>query len=128
MCLAVVAGGLGGWRIGATTQPAPHVAAQVPLSSASLLTTSGKTVGTAFWYSGSPRWLYMSVDMASGNQTVTCQLAGTDGHFTTIGSFQLTSGTGAWGSPGTGIDGPVRGARLLAASGAVLATASFSGW
>jgi hypothetical protein len=127
VCLALIAAGLGGWRISAATSPASHAVVQAPLISASLVTGSGKTVGTITWYSGSPRWLSMSVDMASGNETVTCQLAGADGRFTTIGSFRLTSGNGAWGTANPGINGTVRGARLVAADGTVLASASFRG-
>jgi hypothetical protein len=127
LCLALIAAGLGGWRISAATSPAPHAAAQAPRASASLVTARGTTVGTVTWDSGSPRWLSMSVDMGSGNETVTCQLAGADGRFTTIGSFRLTSGTGAWGTASPAINGTVRGARLVAADGTVLATASFRG-
>jgi hypothetical protein len=50
----------------------------------------------------------------------------TDGRVTTIGSFQLTDGYGAWGSPAPGNVGSLSGARLVSANGTVLATATFS--
>ena len=77
-------------------------------------------------YQGNPRWLYMSVEMTPSNGAVTCQVVGTDGRVTTIGTFQLANGYGAWGSPDPGYLGPLRGARLVTADGALLATATFS--
>jgi hypothetical protein len=125
--LAVIAAGLGGWRIGAPTSPSTSSAA-APLTSASLLSATHRSVGKIFLYSGSPRWLYMSVDTGSGSQSVTCQVVGTDGKVTTIGSFQLADGYGAWGSPDPGNVGTLSGARLLSANGTVLATATFTHW
>ena len=121
---AVIAAGLGGWRIGAGTSTS-EAAGQ--LTTASLLTGTHQQVGNIFIYSGTPSWLYMSVDdLDSGQQTVTCQVVGTDGRVTTIGSFQLADGYGAWGSPDPGNVGPLTGARLISANGTVLATATFS--
>jgi hypothetical protein len=125
MGLAVIAAGLGGWRIGAGTGPAASSAAG-PLTSASLLTATHQTVGDIFVYSGSSRWLYMAVDLGSGDEAVTCQILSVDGHTTTIGSFQLADGYGSWGSPDPGNLGALRGARIVSASGAVLASATFT--
>jgi hypothetical protein len=124
--LAVIAAGLGGWRIGAGTSPAQSAA--LPLTSTSLLSADKQTVGNVFLYSGTTRWLYMSVDLGSGDGQVTCQVVSADGRVTNIGSFRLTSGYGAWGSPDPGVAGPLRGARLVSATGTVLATASFARW
>jgi anti-sigma factor RsiW len=122
--LAVIAAGLGGWRIGAGS-PATSTAAG-PLTSASLLSATHQDVGDIYLYSGNRRWLYMSVYLGSGNELVTCQIVGTDGKLTTIGSFRLASGYGGWGSPDPGTSGPVRGAQLVATDGTVLATATFA--
>ena len=122
--LAVVAAGLGGWGLRAATSSS---AASAPLSASALLSASHQTVGEIFVYDGSPRWAYMSVDMDSGNGTVTCQLVGKDGHVTTVGSFRLHDGYGSWVSSRPLGNGPLAGARLLSADGTVLATASFSG-
>ena len=78
-----------------------------------------------FVYSGESTWLYMSVDMGSGNEAVTCQVVGADGRVTTIGTFQLADGYGSWGSPDPGNLGALTGARLVSADGTVLATATF---
>jgi anti-sigma-K factor RskA len=119
--LAVVAAGLGGWGLRSGT-PAP---AGAPLSSATLLTASHQAAGKIFLYEGSSRWLYMSVNMPSGNGTVICEVESGDGHTTTVGSFQLTDGRGYWGSPVPPVHGSLTGARLVGPGGTVLATASF---
>jgi hypothetical protein len=126
--LAVIAAGLGGWRIGAGS-PAPATSSAAgPLTSASLLSATHQNVGDIFLYSGAKRWLYMSVDLESGNEWVTCQVVGTDGRVTTIGSFHLnSSGYGGWGSPDPGNTGTLHGARLVSGDGTVLATATFTG-
>ncbi len=119
--VAVIAAGVGGWSIGAGTAPA---VSSGPLTTASLLTATNQEVGDIFIYAGESRWIYMSVDMGSGNELVTCQVIGADGRVATVGSFRLADGYGAWGSPDPGL-GTLRGARLVSASGAVLATATF---
>jgi Putative zinc-finger len=121
VALAVVAAGLGGWGLRSGTS-AP---AGIPLSSATLLSASHQAAGKIFLYEGSSRWLYMSVNMPSGNGTVICEVESGDGHITTVGSFQLTDGRGYWGSPVPPTQGSLTGARLVGPGGTVLATASF---
>jgi anti-sigma-K factor RskA len=123
---AVIVAGLGGWGLhAATSSPAAS-----PLSSAALLTASHQTAGKIYFYDAGHRWLYMSVNIGSAsgavdNGTVICQVEGPDGHLTTVGSFQLTGGSGYWGSPDPVTNGPLTGARLVTTTGTVLATASF---
>ena len=121
VCLAVVAAGLGGWRIGVGSAPAAS-----PLTSASLMSATRQHVGQVFLYSANPGWLYMSVDLESSSGIVSCQVIGADGRITTIGSFRLEDGYGAWGSPAPGSLGKLTGARLVSASGTVLATGTFA--
>ena len=123
--VAVVAAGLGGWRIGVGPGQTASSAAG-PLTAASLLSATHQAVGHVFVYSGSSRWLYMSVDLGSGNETVTCEILGADGRVTTIGSFRLADGYGSWGAPDPGNLGALRGARIVSPSGAVLASGSFA--
>jgi hypothetical protein len=127
MGLAIVAAGLGGWRLGAGAAPSASTAPGA-LTSVALLSATRQNVGTVYLYSGPPRWLYMSVDVETGSGEVTCQLIGADGKVRTLGSFQLTDGYGDWGSPDPGNIGAVRGARLVSATGTVLATATFAHW
>lgn len=119
---AVIVAGLGGWGLhAATSSPAAS-----PLSSATLVTASHQTAGQVYFYDSGSRWLYMSVNIGSaGNDTVICQVQGPDGHLTTVGSFQLTGGSGYWGSPDPVTNGPLTGARLVTTTGTVLATATF---
>jgi hypothetical protein len=126
VAVAVIAAGLGGWGLHATTS-SPTASA---LSSATLLTASHQTAGKIYFYDAGSRWLYMSVNIPSGsgaadNGTVICQVEGPDGHVTTVGSFRLTGGYGYWGSPDPVTSGPLTGARLVTTTGTVLATATF---
>jgi hypothetical protein len=123
--LAVIVAGLGGWRIGVGTAPAASSAAG-PLMSASLLSATHQEVGEIYVYSGRSTWLYMSVDLGSGDEAVSCQVVGKDGQVSKIGSFQLADGYGSWGSPDPGNVGPLSGARIVSANGTVLATAAFA--
>jgi hypothetical protein len=119
--LAVVAGGLGGWAL----RNGGSSPAGTPLRSAALESATHQAVGKIYLYQGRPQWLYMSVNMPSGQGTVICQVRHRDGHVTTVGSFRLTNGYGYWGSPAPGNPGSLTGARLVTASGTVLATATF---
>ena len=123
--LALVGAGLGGWGLRAATAPAPSASGQSAINTAALVTAGHQTVGQAFIYNRSPWWMYMSVSLdGGGNVTVKCQLETADGQFKTVGTFRLDEGYGTWGSP-YAIGGAVVGARLVAADGAVLATATF---
>jgi hypothetical protein len=122
VALAVVVSGLGGWGLRAVTAPS----AGSLLSTASLVSASHEPAGEIFMYGGSPRWLYMSVDMDSGGTgTVICELVGRDGRVVPLGRFQLNGGYGSWVSSPPLERGPFTGARLVSADGTVLATASF---
>ena len=112
---------MGGWGLhNATTSPA-----HTTLDSAALESVSHQAVGKIYLYRGHPQWLYMSVNLHSGNGMVLCQVMSRSGQVTTVGSFQLTSGYGYWGSPAPGNPGSLAGARLVTTNGKVLATASF---
>lgn len=120
--LAILGAALGGWGMrAATARPAASA-----LSSAALVTAGQQAVGKVFVYNGSPRWVYMSLYLETAAGPVTCQLVGKDGRVTTVGTFQMVGGYGAWGSPDPVDNGPITGARLVSANGTVLATASFS--
>jgi hypothetical protein len=121
VALAVLVGGLGGWALGnGASSPAG-----TPLRSAALESATHQPVGKIYLYQGHTHWLYMSVNMHSGQETVICQVRSRDGHLTTVGTFHLTNGYGYWGSPVPGNPGSLTGARLVTTSGTVLATAAF---
>jgi hypothetical protein len=121
VAVAVIAAGLGGWRVGVGSG---HAASS--LSSASLVSATRQHVGQVFLYSGSPGWLYMSVELGPVSGPVTCQVIDADGRVATIGSFRLVGGYGAWGAPNPGLPGKLTGARLVSANGTVLATGTFT--
>ncbi len=132
--IAAVAG-LGGWTLGVLTQshvPASPVAsAEHRLRTAQLVADhvqpGQKPVGQVFAYTGTPPWIYMTVDTDRGNDTVSCQLQTADGRLVSIGQFPLTHGYGYWGAP-TGLDpAALVAARLVANDGTVIATARFTG-
>jgi anti-sigma-K factor RskA len=121
--VALLGAALGGWGLHASTAPAASSA----LTSATMVAADDHSnVGEVYVYSGDQHWMYMTVDLESGNDTVICQLVGPDGHITTVGSFRLADGYGSWGSPAWTDNGPPVGARLVTANGTVLATATFS--
>jgi hypothetical protein len=131
VAVAVIGAGVVGWGMG-THAPRPGTSASAPaaLDSAALLTASGQNVGRVSLYPASKahngqQWMYMSVNLSSGDGTVTCQLVGADGKVTTVGWFRLANGRGAWGSAGSW-GSTVRGAQLVAADGTVLAAATFT--
>lgn len=90
------------------------------------LLSGGKQVGEVYAYAGSPPWVYMAVDLAHG-ESVSCQLLRRDGSAVTIGTFRVAAGRGYWGAPSPVSSATLAGARILAADGTVLASASFSG-
>jgi hypothetical protein len=120
--LAVVVAALGGWGLRGMTSST----SQSPLSSAALMSDTHQDVGSVYYYNSGTQWLYMAVDMPSGNGMVTCELKSADGHYTTVGKFRLSQGYGAWGSPARWSSGKPTGARLVAPNGTVLAAATFS--
>jgi hypothetical protein len=84
-------------------------------------------VGSIFLYRGSPGWLYMTVDLGSGNGRVFCRLTARDGRPVMVGSFRLFGGEAYWGSPERIPPSDVTGAQLTTAGGTVLARATLGG-
>lgn len=104
----------------ALTRHSPHPAA--PDQAAATLLSGGKAVGTVY-EEGHPAWIWMTVRDGSVSGQVRCQVVQADGTVSTVGSFDLVRGTGSWGAPEpAGLHGVVA-ARLVDASGRVLASA-----
>ena len=85
---------------------------------------AGLGVGEVQAYAN-PAWVDMTVTGVQGADKVTCELLHTDGHVTTVGSFELVNGSGRWGAPDPGGFAGISGARLVDDHGHVLATATF---
>jgi len=118
--LLVLGVGIGALASRGSSNPGPS--AQAHLTSASL-TARGHVVGEVFVSAGQPSWMFMAIDGGSWSGAVTCELILAGGRVEKIGRFTLTGGYGAWGAPFTTAAGQVRGARLIAANGTILATA-----
>ena len=103
-----------------------HAASPPALYPASLTTARHQSIGTVFLHGGSQPWLYMTVDTGPGNSTVICQLNERDGQIITVGSFQLASGYGSWGSPEPDQAAGITSVRLKNLDGTIVATATFT--
>ena len=103
-----------------------HPASPPALYSASLTTARHQAIGTVFLHGGSQPWLYMAIDTGPGNSTVVCQLHERDGQIITVGSFQLASGYGSWGSPEPDQAAAITSIRLKSPDGTIVATATFT--
>jgi hypothetical protein len=90
------------------------------------LSSNGQALGEVFVSAGKPAWLFMSVDTRSISGTVWCQVTLAGGRVETIGTFRISGGYGAWGAALPSSGGPVRSARVISGSGAVLASANLT--
>ncbi|RSN03758.1 hypothetical protein DMB42_33490 [Nonomuraea sp. WAC 01424] len=83
-----------------------------------------RRVGTAFAYQGSPSWLFLVVQSASGSGAYRATLVRTDGLRVPLGEVPVSGGRGSWG---TTIDTPVAqvGRIVLARPGAGDLVAAF---
>ncbi len=127
-CALVLAFGLGallslGTRGGDYARP--PVAGQAPVQVASLL--SGRhAVGEAFVYAGNPTWLFMYMDDANWQGTLRCEVVVDRGPTVLLGRFWLSGGKGAWAASLSQPAGRLIEARVVDASGKVLASADLS--
>jgi anti-sigma factor RsiW len=88
------------------------------------LMSDGEVLGQVFVSPGRPPWLYMSVDDDSLTGVAWCEVTLKDGRVVDVGSFSLKHGYGAWTSRLNVAANQIRGAELIGASGAVIASAT----
>lgn len=130
VALALVAG-IAGWLVGTSggTSRAPSArpaAASGRVVTADLVGRHG-TLGQVVLVGGRDPWLSMTVQSGVSSGAVRCQAVESGGRVLTLGTFPVAGGYGYWASAlpaGT----TVRAVRLLAGSGAVLATADLGSW
>jgi hypothetical protein len=121
--VAAVVFGLGGWALGSAGQGAN----QPELRAAALVGPRHQQVGEVFTYAGPGHpWVYMAVDTGDVHGQVSCDLERAGGGLIPIGSFAVTRGHNAWGAAISVDPNTVVGARVVTATGAVLATATFT--
>jgi hypothetical protein len=93
-----------------------------------VLEASGHDVGTVYAYSGSPAWMFVTVDAKGAPSTVRCTIITTSGTHRFIGTFALASGQGSWGATLPVSFKSVRNVVLSSNSGAVVAQFGNSTW
>jgi anti-sigma factor RsiW len=124
LVLAILGFGLGA-VIGPPGMNVRSPSAQANLTSAKL-SSHGHVLGEVMVSSGTPAWMFMTVDAGAWSNKVTCEVTLTDGKVVTIGVFKLSNGYGAWGAPLPAPAREVRSARLVAPDGSVLASAQLT--
>lgn len=135
VAVAAVAAGLvlvgGTAAVTESLQPAASPAA-VPAPQGTALrtgtfeTADGRVMGQIVAYRGNPSWVFMNVDGSSYTGPIVCQLQVANGTTVAVGNFQLQGGTGQF-SRNIQVDiGRLRGAKLVNASGTIVASATFA--
>jgi len=124
MIVVALAFVLGAW---ATSHDGGHPAqsAAVDLTGANL-TSHGRVFGEVVVSSGSPAWMFVTINGDAWSGRVTCEVTLAGGKVETIGAFKLSGGYGSWGAPLTSLAGTVRSARLVAPNGTIVASARLS--
>jgi hypothetical protein len=129
-CAAVLAFGLGALAghgaTGAGLSPRPSgSAAGTPVYVAALY-AGGRSVGQVMVYAGNPTWLFMYVDDSGWQGALSCEVVVDHGPTMVLGRFWLSGGKGAWAARVNQPVGRLSQARVVGASGNVLASASLS--
>jgi Putative zinc-finger len=124
LVLAVLGFGLGAF-IGPPGMNVRSPSAQENLTSAKL-SSHGHVMGEVMISSGTPAWMFMTVDAGAWSSKVTCEVTLAGGKVVTIGVFKLSNGYGAWGAPLPAAAHEVRSARLISPNGSVLASAQLT--
>ena len=90
-----------------------------------VLSTRGVEVGQAFLYTGSPSWLFMTVDSDALHGVVTCEVQTTSGTTVTVGTFDVAGAYHSWGSTISVAPADIKAVRLLDAAHHPVASAAF---
>lgn len=108
-----------------STAPAA-VGSNAGVHSSVLLDAEHHAVGRINLYRGSPSWVFMTLSDDGYDGPVSCQLLNRNGSIALTGVFQLTGGQGEWARTINVNLAQIQSARIVAATGTTLATASFS--
>ena len=118
---------LGGVIEHAVSKPPAPVSAAGKMEERSL-TFQGRTVGVVYAHTGSPSWMFVSVNERGAPSEVRCTVITKNGARHFIGTFALASGRGAWGASIPVAFTSVRNVQLTSASGALVANLASSTW
>lgn len=127
-CALVVTFGLGavvghGTSSGGDKYAAPGPKA--PIETAALYSGS-HMVGRVLVYAGNPTWLFMYMDDPAWQGAIHCEVVVDQGATVNLGQFWLSEGKGAWAASVDQPAGRLSEARIVAADGKVLASATLS--
>ena len=114
---AAIVFGTMGWMAGRGTT-------HHPVRTAAQFVVNGHEIGEVETY-GHPSWLTVSVHGLDATGPVICQVVNKDGTVSTMGSFDLVKGSGSWSTPDPAGLSHAAEARLVDASGDVVAIARF---
>jgi hypothetical protein len=90
------------------------------------LSSHAQVLGEVTVSSGTPAWMFMTVDAGAWSSKVTCEVTLVGGKVVTIGVFKLSNGYGAWGAPLPAAAHDVSSARLVSPDGSILASAQLT--
>ncbi len=132
--VAACAAGLAVWLGGGSPAPSQSTSAPAQVAAprgsvpsfkqATFRTSSGTAAGRVMAHSGRPSWVFMTVDEPGAEGWVVCDLETTTGTVR-LGRFDVYEGHGSWGAATPVAIGSLRGARLVADDGTVIASATF---
>ena len=127
---AVVLAVLVGFGLGAVIGP-PNVNVRAPSTSVNLtsanLSSHGQVLGQVMVSSGTPAWMFMTIDAGAWSSQVTCEVMLASGKVVKIGVFKLSDmGTAPGGAALPAPARDVRSARLVSPDGTVLASAKLA--
>jgi hypothetical protein len=110
---------------GTASRPAASSIAGHTILTGSFVSSDNRQLGHVTVFGGSPSWVFMNVTGSRYDGQVTCLLEADNGSVTAYGTFSIKGGTGEWARPLTGGVTHLKGARLVAATGITLASATF---
>jgi hypothetical protein len=108
------------------TTAAVQVPSGTALRTGSFETADGHVLGQIVAYSGHPSWVYMNIGVPESGGTVMCKLQLDNGSIVAAGTIHLHNGVGELSKAIPVGIGRLRGAQLLTATGAELASATFA--
>ncbi len=112
-----------------------HAVAKTPTSVSALgkieqrsLTLNGRDVGVVYADTGSPSWMFVTLNERGAPPTVRCTVVTMNGARHFVGTFALASGRGEWATSIPVGFSSIRNVQLTSASGAVVANLASSTW
>jgi hypothetical protein len=110
---------------GTASRPAASAIAGHTVLTGSFVSSDHRQLGNVTVFGGNPSWVFMNVTGSNYDGQVTCLLEADNGSVAAAGTFDIQGGAGEWARPLTGGVTHLKGARLVSATGATVASATF---